>query len=174
MKPKSSLRAQNAAGDLFDPTRVLKLASFLPYRLNVAATDVSEGLLRIYGQRFDIGVAEWRVLATLGEFRTMTAKAIGAHAHMGKVKVSRAVAVLEARGVVQRAPNADDMREAFLTLTPAGHAIYAEIAPLALDYVEQLLDGFAPAERELLMRLLDRLVERSADMDASLRPAVSR
>ena len=49
----------------------------------------------------------------------MTAKAIGAHTHMHKTKVSRAVALLEKRMLARRA-NRDDMREAFLSLTAAG------------------------------------------------------
>ena len=47
----------------------------------------------------------------------MTAKAIGAHTHMHKTKVSRAVALLEKRRLVARRANREDMREAFLSLT---------------------------------------------------------
>jgi DNA-binding MarR family transcriptional regulator len=141
----------------------LTLATFLPYRLNVAASVVSEGLARIYEERFGIGIPEWRVLATAGEFGTVTATAIGRHAHMGKVKVSRAVAMLEARGLIARAPNEEDRREAFLVLTRAGRAMYEEIVPLALGYAARLSAGLAPDERALLERLLDRLTEVAQD-----------
>ena len=77
-----------------------------PIGLSVLAAVVSEGLARSYSEQFGIGVPEWRVLATIGEFQSITAKAIGAHAHMGKVKVSRAVAALEGRALIQRTPNA--------------------------------------------------------------------
>ena len=67
-----------------------------------------------------IGVPEWRVLVTLGQYGVMTGKAIGAHTHMHKTKVSRAVALLEKRKLVARRANRDDKREAFLSLTAAG------------------------------------------------------
>ena len=42
----------------------LKLEEFLPYRLNVCASLVSQALSRIYTERYKIGVPEWRVLAS--------------------------------------------------------------------------------------------------------------
>ena len=83
----------------------LKLEEFLPYRLNVCASLVSQALSRIYADRYRIGVPEWRVLVTLGQFGAMTGKAIGAHSHMHKTKVSRAVALLERRKLVTRRAN---------------------------------------------------------------------
>src|SRR5664280_1081187 len=80
----------------------LKLEEFLPYRLNVCANLVSEALSHVYGERYKIGLPDWRVLVTLGQFGMMTAKAIGIHSHMHKTKVSRAVALLERRKLVVR------------------------------------------------------------------------
>ena len=91
----------------------LKLEEFLPYRLNVCASLVSHVLSRIYADRYKIGVPEWRVLVTLGQFSAMTAKAIGTHSHMHKTKVSRAVALLERRKLVSGRANRADLREAF-------------------------------------------------------------
>ena len=71
----------------------LKLEEFLPYRLNVVASLVSQALSQIYADRYGIGVPEWRVLVTLGQYGMMTGKAIGEHSHMHKTKVSRAVAL---------------------------------------------------------------------------------
>lgn len=66
----------------------LRLDDFLPYQLNVASSLVSQALSRLYAERYGIGVPEWRVLVTLGQFETMTGKAIGEHSHMHKTKVS--------------------------------------------------------------------------------------
>ena len=101
---------------------------------------MTQALSRIYAERYKIGVPEWRVLVTLGEFGMMTAKAIGIHSHMHKTKVSRAVALLERRKLVARRANRADLREAFLSLTPAGRDIYSELAPIALDFAKQLLE----------------------------------
>jgi DNA-binding MarR family transcriptional regulator len=142
----------------------LKLEEFLPYRLNVCASLVSQALSRIYRERYKIGVPEWRVLVTLGQFGMMTAKAIGIHSHMHKTKVSRAVVQIERRKLVIRRANRDDMRESFLSLTPAGREIYAELAPIALDFVRQLVDTVDESDRAALDRALKKLAERSAQL----------
>jgi DNA-binding MarR family transcriptional regulator len=130
--------------------------------LNVLATLVSEGLAQIYQSRLGIGIPEWRVLATLGEFGQMTATAIGQHAHMRKVKVSRAIATLDGRGLLMRTPNRDDRREAFVTLTPEGQATYAALAPLAVGFAASLTEGLSVAECKQLDILIARLTDRAA------------
>src|SRR5438046_7104058 len=101
---------------------LLKLEDFLPHRLNVLSSLVSQALTRVYG-RYGIGIPEWRVLVTLGESGVMTGKAVGAHTHMHKTKVSRAVAHLEQRRFLSRPPNRAALPRALPTLTPAGPAI---------------------------------------------------
>jgi DNA-binding MarR family transcriptional regulator len=142
----------------------LRLEEFLPYRLNVCASLVSAALSRIYAERYKIGVPEWRVLVTLGQFGMMTAKAIGSHSQMHKTKVSRAVAMLERRRLVTRRTNRADLREAFLSLTPAGRDIYGELAPIALDFARQLLETVDPADRAALDRAVKKLTERAAQL----------
>jgi DNA-binding MarR family transcriptional regulator len=147
-------------------TAPLKLEEFLPYRLNVLASLSSQALSRIYADRYSIGVPEWRVLVTLGQFGSMTAKAIGGHSHMHKTKVSRAVALLEKRKLVARRLNRADQRESFLSLTPAGRAAYEELAPIAIDFAERLSEVIAPADRAAFERAIDALTDRSAKLSA--------
>jgi DNA-binding MarR family transcriptional regulator len=142
----------------------LKIEEFLPYRLNVCANTVSRALSRIYSERYKIGVPEWRVLVTLGQFGLKTAKDVGIHSEMHKTKVSRAVAQLERRKWVTRRANRADLREAFLSLTPAGRDIYNELAPIALEFVRQLMDSVDAADRAALDRALKKLTERSAQL----------
>jgi DNA-binding MarR family transcriptional regulator len=145
-------------------TAPLKLEEFLPYRLNVLANLVSQALSRIYVERYGLDVPEWRVLVTLGQFGVMTGKAIGAHSHMHKTKVSRAVALLENRKLLARRANRADLREAFLTLTPAGRTMYDDLAPIALDFATRLCQVMEPAERAAFERTVDRLTERAAKL----------
>ena len=146
----------------------LKLEQFLPYQLNVVATLVSEALSRIYARRYRIGIPEWRVLVTLGQFGVMTGKAIGAHTHMHKTKISRAVALLEERKLLARRINRADMRESFLSLTAAGRAIYEELAPHALDFARRLTEILAPQDREAFNRAVQQLTARSAELAAEV------
>jgi len=154
-------------GAPLDETAPLKLEEFLPYRLNVLASLVSQALSRIYAERFDIGVPEWRVLVTLGQFILMTGKAIGTHTHMHKTKVSRAVTDLERRKLVSRRVNRADLRESFLSLTPAGRAIYEELAPGALEFARKLVEVIDPSDRAAFERALKQLTERSSLLAAA-------
>jgi DNA-binding MarR family transcriptional regulator len=144
------------AGDALPP---LRLEDFLPYRLNVLAAAVSEGLARVYSDRFGIDIPGWRVLATLGQFGPLASKTIGAHSRMHKTKVSRAVADLERRGLLRRAANPSDKREAIVALTDGGAAVYREIVPLALAYERQVLASFPPEEARRLDSALALLAE---------------
>ena len=144
---------------------VLKLGDFLPHRLNVLSSLVSQALTTVYGQ-YGIGIPEWRVLVSLGQFGVMTGKAIGARTHMHKTKVSRAVAQLEARKFLSRRANRADLREAFLSLTPAGRAVYEELAPRALEFTNRLSEVVAAADRAAFDRAMKQLSERSAKLVA--------
>ena len=146
----------------------LKLEEFLPYQLNVVASLVSQALSRVYARRYGIGVPEWRVLVTLGQYGVMTGKAIGAHTHMHKTKVSRAVALLEKRKLVVRRSNRADMRESFLSLTSSGRAMYEEVAPHALDFARRLTDILTPSDREAFDRAVQQLTARSAQLVAEM------
>jgi DNA-binding MarR family transcriptional regulator len=144
----------------------LKLEHFLPYQLMVVASLVSQALSRVYARRYRIGVPEWRVLVTLGQYGVMTGKAIGAHSHMHKTKVSRAVALLEKRKLLVRRSNRADKREAFLSLTAGGRAMYEEVAPHALDFTRRLTEILTPADREAFNRAVAQLTDQSAQLVA--------
>ncbi len=146
----------------------LKLEHFLPYQLNVVASLVSLALSRVYARRYGIGVPEWRVLVTLGQYGVMTGKAIGAHTHMHKTKVSRAVAQMEKRRLLVRRTNRADMRESFLSLTATGRTMYEEVAPHALDFTQRLTEILSPSDREAFNRALTQLTERSAALVAEV------
>lgn len=139
---------------------MLELEGFLPYRLNVLASLVSHSLARVYGERFGISIPEWRILATLGQFSEMTAREIGQHSRMHKTTVSRAVSALEKRQLLARRPNDQDMREAFLAMTPDGQSIYAEIVPLARSFARDLTQDIRPEDLAVLDRVLAQLMGR--------------
>jgi DNA-binding MarR family transcriptional regulator len=162
MASRDNLSAK--ATGVADEAELLRLEGFLPYRLNMLATEVSQTLARAYGQRFGISIPEWRVLATLGQFGVMTARDIGSHSRMHKTTVSRAVAALEKRRLVARRANRADMREAFLALTDSGMAIYQEIVPMARAFSDSLCEGLSASELQQMNSLIDKLALRVASL----------
>jgi DNA-binding MarR family transcriptional regulator len=144
----------------------LRLEQFLPYRLNVVGGFVSRALARIYGEKFGLGIPEWRVIAMLGEFGKLTSRDVGELSQMHKTKVSRAVTGLEERGLLDRLANKADRREAFLALTTPGRKIYEEIVPLALSFEKRLLDGIAPEDIKIFEMVLTTLSDRGRLLSA--------
>src|SRR5215471_11717358 len=129
------------------PSQALELEKFLPYRLSVLAQLVSESLHDLYAGPFDLTVTQWRVMAALGRFAPLTASDVGQRIVMDKVAVSRAVAALMERGLVERATDRDDRRRATLRLSARGRALHARIVPLALDYEARLGQALSAEER---------------------------
>ncbi len=137
--------------------QTLTLQNFLPYRCANLAEKISVSLSRVYVERFGISIAEWRIIATLGESRELQAKQISRQTNMDKVRVSRAVSSLESRGLLQRRPDAGDSRAALLSLTSAGVDLYSELVPQALDWERALVEQLSADERDTFFRILDKL-----------------
>lgn len=147
---------------------LLSLEEFLPYRLNRLADAVSRDFSRLYRDRFGLTRPEWRLLATLGQYGTMTATAIGQHSAMHKTKVSRAVTALEERRWLRRAPDATDRRVEHLTLTKAGEDAYRELVPLAREFETRILEQMRPAEKGAIisgLAALERAMLQQRDHD---------
>src|SRR5262249_46528615 len=92
------------------PPTTLRLSGFMPFRLYRLAAGVSQHLSDIYRPRFALEVPEWRVLVTVGEDRGCTAQYVAASTRMHKTRVSRALASLRRRGLIERAASAHDKR----------------------------------------------------------------
>lgn len=137
--------------------QALELEKFLPYRLSVLAQLVSESLHDLYAEPFGLSVTQWRVMAALGRFAPLTASEVGQRIVMDKVAVSRAVAGLMKRDLIERATDLNDRRRASLRLSAKGRAMHAQIVPLALNYEAELYLALSPEERETLNGLCDRL-----------------
>lgn len=142
----------------------LELDSFVPYRLAVLADAVSRSIAQIYKERFDLSRDEWRVLVALVAQPGTRAAFIIAHASLDKLSVSRALARMETRGLVARAPDPEDGRGQVIRLLPAGRALYRKIEPLALAREAELLSALEPAEREALAGIMAKLEVRAQRM----------
>ncbi len=154
MKTKSGRTRQElpaAEGEAF------RLEDFLPYRLSVAANRVSRLFARRYSEAYGLSIPEWRVLAIVGRFDTLSPSAVGEWTAMDKVKVSRAAASLVARGLLRQTQDPRDGRGRLLRLTRRGVTVYEGMVPLAYELEGQLADGLSRSEWSALLKALDKL-----------------
>jgi len=135
----------------------LELERFLPYRLSILSNTVSQAIAREYQQRFELSVTEWRVMAVLARFDTLSAREVAERTAMDKVAVSRALAGLVACGRVIRRIDAGDKRRSVLRLSTSGWKIHDAVAPLARAQERKLLARLNAEEQDWLDQILNKL-----------------
>ncbi|MEG4642152.1 DNA-binding MarR family transcriptional regulator [Paracoccus pantotrophus] len=137
------------------------LDRFLPYRLSVAAAQVSRRFAARYAAEAGLSIPEWRVLAHLAHSGAVSVRDINARVHLDKSVVSRAAARLQEAGWVRKSGNAADRRLVVLELTPEGRALMARLGRIAEAFQAELLAELGP-EAEALDRALARLAGTEA------------
>ncbi len=146
----------------------LRLDEFLPFRLSYTSNLVSETVAQIYIALFDLRIPEWRIIAVVAEHDGISQQAIGARTRMDKVTVSRAAIALTGRGLLERAANPDDKRSHLLVLSAAGRALYADVAPKALEVERSIFAAFEAGELEAFRATLRRIDAVVAEMGTGL------
>jgi DNA-binding MarR family transcriptional regulator len=147
----------------------IDLKRFLPYRLSVLSNLVSSAIADAYRRRFGLTIPEWRVIAVLSRHPGLAAAEVADLTRMDAVAVSRAVARLLRAGRLRRAVSPDDRRRSVLSVSPAGAAVYREVAPLALRYERELLATLSRPQRAVLQQALDLLTTRAQSLAGTLR-----
>ena len=135
----------------------LNLKEFLPYRLSIVTNRISASFARLYSEKFNLSIPEWRVMAVLGQQPDLSADEVCSETEMDKVPVSRAVSKLLGKGLLKRNFSGADRRRSILCLSEAGYAMYAQIVPLALSYEAELKASLTEQEQAQLDALLGKL-----------------
>jgi DNA-binding MarR family transcriptional regulator len=104
----------------------------------------------------------YRLLAALQEFGPASQATLGRHTGMDRSDVVAAVSELVGRGLADRSPDPADGRRNIITITPAGTAHLRRLEDLLDDVQNELLAPLSPAERQQLIHLLTRVLERHA------------
>lgn len=139
----------------------LILEDFLPYRLSILSNTVSSTIASTYDKRFGLSIPEWRVIAVLGRFPGLSAVEVAERTLMDKVAVSRAVSKLLKSGRIDRQFADVDRRRSILNLSEEGKKVHDQIAPMALQFEEDLLHGLSDEEVRTLNVLMERLLARA-------------
>ena len=146
--------------------RSLALNQYMPYQLVNLAKRVSEACNAEYGAPYGISVAEWRLLARLGQHRELGSRGLGEITFMDKSRVSRAIRQLENKGYAVRRVDKADNRASYLSLTADGRQLYRQIAPRALDWEAKFLSVLEEPEYRDLLRIISKLESQLEKMAA--------
>ena len=139
----------------------LILEDFLPYRLSVVSHTISTTIAKVYEKRFGVSIPEWRVIAILGRFPGLSAVEVADRTMLDKVAVSRAVTKLIRNGRIDRQFADADRRRSILNLSEEGRQVHDEIAPLALEFEHDLLQGMSAEDYDTFNAVIERLLAKA-------------
>ncbi len=142
-------------------TDELILEDFVPYRLSVLSHTISTTIANVYEKRFGVSIPEWRVIAILGRFPGLSAVEVADRTMLDKVAVSRAVTKLIRNGRIDRQFADADRRRSILNLSDEGRQVHDEIAPLALAFEHDLLQGISAEDYDTFNIVIERLLAKS-------------
>ena len=146
-----------------------ELRRFLPARLTALSNRLTRRAALLYGERFKLSAAEWRIMAVLGRQGAMSGNAVIAQSTMDKVRVSRGVATLLKAGLITRDCDPQDRRRAILALTTAGREVFQQIVPLIQEAEAEMMAALSEAERALLsdaLAKIERYLARTGDAES--------
>lgn len=146
------------AADDAKPAVLTQKPSWLVSEVSRVAHRLLTGKLATAGSRG----YHYRLLAALQEFGPASQATLGRRTGMDRSDVVAAVNELVGRGLTDRSPDPADGRRNIITITPAGTAHLRRLEELLDDVQNELLAPLSPAERQQLIHLLTRVLERHA------------
>ena len=139
----------------------MRLESFLPYRLSLLSNAISGAIAAVYGDKFAISMPEWRIMMILAEYPDISADEVCRRTKIEKSVVSRAVARLLSRHLINRDVDEKDRRRSILRLSETGLSVYDEVMPIARNYEAELLADLTAEELEAFNDMIDKLMEKA-------------
>jgi len=150
--------ADMPTGDDARPAMLMAKPSWLISEVSRLAHPQLTGKLATAGSRG----YHYRLLATLQEFGPASQASLGRHTAMDRSDVAAAVTELVSRGLAGRTPDPADRRRNVISITPAGTAHLRRLNELLAGVQDELVAPLSPAERQQLIRLLNRILEHHA------------
>ena len=120
------------------------LENSVSFQVSVLAKLLDRRLARLVMDRFDLTVAEYRVLAQIMLYPGSTVRAIAERTYVDKAQVSRAAAALEAEAYITRDMLDHDRRSPVFTVTRTGRALLNRLIPLRQAQEAELAAGLRP------------------------------
>ena len=91
---------------------------------------------------------QFDIIATLGNQPPMTCKELGEKTLILKGTMTGVLERLEAKGLIEKIPNADDGRSYRIGLTKAGDRLFKKVFPEHLSYLEKNFEKLSPKDMD--------------------------
>lgn len=134
-------------------------------RAHLAARSLADEALRRYG----LTMAQYTVLRHLADSPDSSGAELARLVRVTPATMAGLLAGLEADGRIERTPDPAGGRCVLTRNTAAANELLEKVWPTIQWIDGQLLDGVAPEDREVFLRVLDSIVERHAELIAPRR-----
>jgi DNA-binding MarR family transcriptional regulator len=152
--------SKETAGQDTDPgLRAILGGTEIPtaYKIGYVLNFYREPSFRVIEMEFGLTRPEIVILLALHFREGITASEFCEFSGHLKAGVSRAVIVLERKGLIRRRTDKLDNRRRLLFMTDAGRDVYQRYIPMLREREKAMLECLSKAERRQLDRLLDKL-----------------
>jgi len=134
--------------------QTMGMTALLSYRLHAVANLLSRGAALRYKREFGVTLWEWRTVALVGDQPGLSLKELAKIAGLDKSQVSRVVAGLTERGLLNRGADENDARGIRLSLTKAGQRLYEGLIHAAGERNDVFFSALTQQERIALDNVL--------------------
>lgn len=107
---------------------------------------------------------QFDIVVTLGRTSGLSCRELGDRTLITKGTLTGVLNRLEARGVLTRAPSAEDRRSVIVRLTAAGETLFEQVFPTHVAYLKQCFADFDDCDLAALEQQLSRLRQALAIM----------
>lgn len=105
----------------------------------------------------DITPTQFAALVKLRDEGRLSQNHLGRLTAMDRATILGVIRRLDARGLIERAPDPHDGRRTVLSLSPKGAALIRRLVPNGFEVSDAILAPLSPAERKTFLALLRRL-----------------
>ena len=164
VKKRAAAAPKRVAGRRATLDPMGKLDEFIPYKLSVVANRVSQSIGKLFEQRFNLQIPEWRILMALYSYGDLVFNELVERTSMDKARVSRAQRRLVDLGMIDPIDDPNDGRKLILSLAPKGEKMCSVMLPEMVAREAWFLEALDDHEHQLLDIILDKLMKRSQDL----------
>lgn len=137
----------------------------LMYRLHKLSSAAGRLVTRMLERRYGITRREWGVLMWLARVPGLSPSELAAHLELDRARISRAIASMQAKGLLHKETSSANRRSAALQLTAAGQALHDELLPQVRAINLQLLAALDPQQQQQLERSLELLQAQASALE---------
>lgn len=126
---------------------------------------VTKQMRRVFDEQArlqDMTLPQWRALGQLVQSDGLSQAALAVLIETDQMTTSKILRLLETRGLIERLPDPADSRAKIVRVTPPVYEMVEAMKAAAADLHETMLQGIPEADRDVLVRALNKISDNLA------------